>query len=80
METTLAQLPVVGRNNHITEAGLARRRWLDLGLVPGTRVEAIRCSPAGDPVMYRVRGTLLALRQSTPAGSRSRWVGEDEWA
>ncbi|MGI6546940.1 MAG: FeoA family protein [Bacillota bacterium] len=65
METTLAQLPVgqAGTIISLAEAGLARRRWLDLGLVPGTRVEAIRCSPAGDPVMYRVRGTLLALRQ-----------------
>ena len=37
--------------------GLMRRRLLDLGLVPATTIEAVRRSPAGDPVAYRVRGT-----------------------
>ncbi|MCC7491577.1 MAG: ferrous iron transport protein A [Fimbriimonadaceae bacterium] len=44
--------------------GYVRRRLLDLGLVPGTRVEAVLSSAAGDPRAYRVRGTLVALRQS----------------
>jgi len=30
--------------------------------VPGTRVRAEFKSPAGDPVAYRVRGALIALR------------------
>ncbi len=42
--------------------GVERRRLLDLGLVPGTRVRAEFKSPAGDPVAYRVRGALIALR------------------
>ncbi len=42
--------------------GIERRRLLDLGLVPGTRVTAEFTSPAGDPVAYRVRGALIALR------------------
>ena len=42
--------------------GVERRRLLDLGLVPGTRVTAEFTSPAGDPVAYRVRGALIALR------------------
>lgn len=42
--------------------GVERRRLLDLGLVPGTRVTAEFKSPAGDPVAYRVRGALIALR------------------
>jgi DtxR family Mn-dependent transcriptional regulator len=42
--------------------GMERRRLLDLGLVPGTRVVAEFASPAGDPVAYRVRGALIALR------------------
>ncbi|NLW10114.1 MAG: ferrous iron transport protein A [Firmicutes bacterium] len=42
--------------------GLMRRRLLDLGLVPATTIEAVRRSPAGDPVAYRVRGTVIALR------------------
>jgi DtxR family Mn-dependent transcriptional regulator len=42
--------------------GVERRRLLDLGLVPGTVVKAEFASPAGDPVAYRVRGALIALR------------------
>ncbi len=43
--------------------GLTRRRLLDLGMVPGTRVEALRRSPAGDPKAYRLRGSVIALRE-----------------
>lgn len=39
------------------------RRLADLGFVPGTRVACELVSPAGDPVAYRVRGTLIALRR-----------------
>jgi len=42
--------------------GLERRRLLDLGILPGTRITAELRSPGGDPVAYRVRGTLIALR------------------
>ncbi|MBC7337014.1 MAG: ferrous iron transport protein A [Clostridia bacterium] len=43
--------------------GLQRRRLLDLGFVPGTRVVAELRSPSGDPTAYRVRNTLIALRR-----------------
>ena len=43
--------------------GAERRRLQDLGLLPGTRVRAEFDSPAGDPVAYRIRGALIALRQ-----------------
>ncbi len=42
--------------------GVERRRLLDLGLVPGTVVKAEFASPSRDPVAYRVRGALIALR------------------
>jgi len=42
--------------------GAERRRLLDLGLAVGTEIEAVRRSPLGDPVAYKVRGALLALR------------------
>ncbi|MCX8091580.1 MAG: metal-dependent transcriptional regulator [Verrucomicrobiae bacterium] len=42
--------------------GPERRRLLDLGFVPGTVVEVERVSPLGDPVAYRVRGSVVALR------------------
>jgi DtxR family Mn-dependent transcriptional regulator len=43
--------------------GPQRRRLLDLGFVPGTVVEAEYASAMGDPVAYRVRGALIALRR-----------------
>ena len=43
--------------------GPARRRLLDLGVVPGTLVRAELRSAAGDPVAYDVRGALIALRR-----------------
>lgn len=42
--------------------GLQRRRLMDLGLLPGTDVEAEMRSAGGDPTAYRVRGSLVALR------------------
>jgi DtxR family Mn-dependent transcriptional regulator len=43
--------------------GPQRRRLLDLGLVPGTVVTAELRGALQDPVAYRVRGALIALRQ-----------------
>ncbi len=43
--------------------GPERRRLLDLGLSPGTVVEARLRSPLGDPIAYIVRGTVIALRR-----------------
>jgi DtxR family Mn-dependent transcriptional regulator len=47
-----------------TCAGAQRRRLLDLGVVPGTEVRAEFASASGDPIAYRVRGALIALRHS----------------
>lgn len=44
--------------------GRQRRRLLDLGLVPGTRVQAELDSALHDPVGYRIRGALIALRRA----------------
>ncbi|QUI22023.1 ferrous iron transport protein A [Vallitalea pronyensis] len=42
--------------------GVTRRRLLDLGLVQNTPVKALYKSPAGDPIAYEIRGTVIALR------------------
>ncbi len=42
--------------------GAERRRFLDLGILPGTEIRAELISPGGDPVAYQVRGALIALR------------------
>jgi DtxR family Mn-dependent transcriptional regulator len=43
--------------------GTERRRFMDLGILPGTVISAELESPGGDPIAYRVRGALLALRR-----------------
>ncbi len=50
---------VVNLNNQSTE----RRRLFDLGILPGTPIENVMPSPLGDPVAYRVRNSLVALRR-----------------
>lgn len=43
--------------------GPERRRLMDLGLLPGTQITAEMSAPGGEPVAYRVRGALIALRR-----------------
>jgi DtxR family Mn-dependent transcriptional regulator len=52
--------------------GPQRRRLLDLGLVPGTIVTAELRGALKDPVAYRVRGALIALRRE-----QADWVRVD---
>jgi DtxR family Mn-dependent transcriptional regulator len=46
-----------------TLRGLTRRRLLDLGLTPGATITTEFASFLGDPVAFRVRGSLIALRR-----------------
>lgn len=57
----------VGYVQQIQTNGLLRRRLLDLGFVPGAEVQVSLQSPAGDPTVYRVRGTSIALRRADAA-------------
>lgn len=43
--------------------GFNRRRLMDMGFTPGARLEPALSTFAGDPRGYRIRGTLVALRQ-----------------
>ena len=38
------------------------RRLMELGFLPGTRVEVIGFAPLGDPVAVFVRGSRMAIR------------------
>lgn len=51
--------------------GLGRRRLLDLGFTPNAEVTPELATPLGDPRAYRVRGTLVALRNEQ---ARYVWV------
>ena len=46
-----------------TLQGFTRRRLLDLGLTPGVAIEVETTGVFRDPVAYRVRGSLIALRR-----------------
>jgi ferrous iron transport protein A len=41
-----------------------RQRFEDLGLLPDTLIQRERRAPLGDPIVYRIRGNMLCLRQS----------------
>lgn len=47
----------------LSAQGAMRRRFQDLGLIPGTVVECLGPSPLGDPVAYLIRGAVIALRK-----------------
>jgi DtxR family Mn-dependent transcriptional regulator len=49
--------------------GSQRRRLLDLGVVKGTEIAPELVSAGGDPVAYRIRGALIALRRE-----QAEWI------
>ena len=55
----------VGKYTTVMElksSDLLRERMLALGLTRGAKVEVIRRGPSGDPTVYGIRGTMIALR------------------
>lgn len=60
--------------------GTQRRRLLDLGVVPGTVVRAEFDSMSGDPVAYRIRGAMIALRRAQAEGILIRRARRQEAA
>lgn len=59
-QTRVGQLVTVDR---VGGERAFRRRLMELGLVPGTRVEMRGVAPLGDPVEYLVRGCSLSIRK-----------------
>ena len=66
--------PAALRDLRVGEAGIVEKldlphdlahRLMEMGLLPGARVEAARSAPGGDPRVYRVDGTEIALRRET---------------
>lgn len=54
-----------GQSAYVTQVDAEpamRRRLLDMGLIPGTKVTCQGHSPAGDPAAYLIRGAVIALR------------------
>ena len=70
MEIRLPEL-ISGETGIITsitedERGLCGR-LRDLGFAEKTPVTCVRAAPLGDPVAYRIRGALIALRKKDAA-------------
>lgn len=66
MITTLNKLDKgkSGAIYNLNVRGDLRRRLLDIGLTPGTRVECLFKSSVGDPVAFGIRGAVIALRNN----------------
>jgi len=58
--------------------GFTRRRLLDFGLTPATKIRADLCTVFGDPRAFRVRGTTIALRQEQAAQIWVRRIADRE--
>ena len=66
---TLDQLPPgqSGVLNIVGGEGALRRRLLDMGLTPGTRVTVRKVAPMGDPIELFLRGYVLTIRKDDAA-------------
>ncbi|MCD7755587.1 MAG: ferrous iron transport protein A [Firmicutes bacterium] len=61
---TIADLRI-GQSGIIDQVGgegALRLRFLDMGLIPGTRVCLQKIAPMGDPIQIQVRGYELTIR------------------
>ncbi len=64
-QTRIGQVVTV---EHVAGEGSFRRRLMELGLVPGTRVEVIGVAPLGDPLELLVRGGSISIRRAEAEG------------
>lgn len=47
----------------LENTGSIHRRLLDMGFTPGTIIECVLESPFKDPIAYKVRNAMIALRK-----------------
>ena len=66
---TLADLPI-GKEAVIKTVGgegNLRCRFLDMGLIPRTRVKVMKVAPMGDPIQIHLRGYDMTIRKEDAA-------------
>lgn len=65
-ETTLTDLPagIDARVISIEGDGVAVRRLMEMGVVPGASIRVIKSAPFGDPIEVKIRRYHLALRRN----------------
>lgn len=54
----------IGRVSGLLSEGFIRRRYQDMGIIPGTLIKCVMKGPFGDPHAYLIRGALIAIRNS----------------
>lgn len=54
-----------GMLDRLEVADEVAQRLMELGFLPGVRVSAGRPAPGGDPMIFRVDGSQIALRRAT---------------
>ena len=60
----------VGQSGTIAQVGgegALRLRFLDMGLIPGTKVTLRKVAPMGDPIEIHLRGYELTIRREDAA-------------
>lgn len=65
MEIALCDLKV-GQSSTVVSVnakGDILRRFLDIGIVNGTKIKCVFKSPLGDPTAFLIRGAVIALRK-----------------
>ena len=65
----LSELPI-GHSGTVTAVGgegALRQHFLDMGLIPGAEVTAVKLAPMGDPLELRLHGYELTLRLADAA-------------
>lgn len=70
--TTLDTLPLGGSAlvDSVHGPGRIAVRLMEMGFVPGTRVELVKVAPLGDPLELRIRGYHLSVRRAEAAHVR----------
>lgn len=66
----LAKLAPGGRARIVAigAIGPMRRRLMDMGILPGERIEVQKVAPLGDPIEVRVKSYSLSLRKKEAEG------------
>ena len=63
-DLTIGQSGIIGQ---VGGEGALRLRFLDMGLIPGTRVQLDKVAPMGDPIQIQLRGYALTIRREDAA-------------
>lgn len=67
--TTLNELKIgkIAKITKVNGEGELRRRLLDMGLTPKTKVSVHKIAPMGDPLELHLRGYALSIRKDDAA-------------